>query len=177
VAAGTPEEVMANPKSLTGQYLSGKRKIAVPKPRRKGNGNFLKVVGAAENNLKNMDVAIPLGTFTCVTGVSGSGKSSLVNEILFKKLGAELMRMKTRPGKCKRIEGLEFLDKVVDIDQSPIGRTPRSPTPPPIRAFSTTSGTCLPPRRRPRAGATVRAGFQLQRPGRAVRGLLRRRPH
>jgi excinuclease ABC subunit A len=86
----------------------------------------LKVIGASENNLKNVDVEIPLGTFTCVTGVSGSGKSSLVNEILFKKLGAELMRMKTRPGKCKRIEGLEFLDKVVDIDQSPIGRTPRS---------------------------------------------------
>ncbi|BAK97824.1 UvrABC system protein A [Oscillibacter valericigenes Sjm18-20] len=126
VAAGTPEEVMANPKSLTGQYLSGKRKIAVPEIRRKGSGNFLKVIGAAENNLKNVDVAIPLGTFTCVTGVSGSGKSSLVNEILFKKLGAELMRMKTRPGRCKRIEGLEFLDKVVDIDQSPIGRTPRS---------------------------------------------------
>lgn len=126
VAAGTPEEVMANPKSLTGQYLSGKRKIAIPETRRKGSGNFLKVVGAAENNLKNVDVAIPLGTFTCVTGVSGSGKSSLVNEILFKKLGAELMRMKTRPGRCKRIEGLEFLDKVVDIDQSPIGRTPRS---------------------------------------------------
>ena len=126
VAAGTPEEVMANPNSLTGQYLSGKRKIAVPEIRRTGSGNFLKVIGASENNLKNVDVEIPLGTFTCVTGVSGSGKSSLVNEILFKKLGAELMRMKTRPGKCKRIEGLEFLDKVVDIDQSPIGRTPRS---------------------------------------------------
>ena len=93
VAAGTPEEVMANPKSLTGQYLSGKRKIAVPETRRTGSGNFLKVIGAEENNLKNVDVAIPLGTFTCVTGVSGSGKSSLVNEILFKKLGAELMRM------------------------------------------------------------------------------------
>ena len=126
VAAGTPEEVMANPKSLTGQYLSGRRKIAVPTARREGSGNFLKVVGAAENNLQNVDVEIPLGTFTCVTGVSGSGKSSLVNEILFKKLGAELMRMKTRPGKCRAIEGLEFLDKVVDIDQSPIGRTPRS---------------------------------------------------
>ncbi|MET0017358.1 excinuclease ABC subunit UvrA [Oscillibacter sp.] len=126
VAAGTPEEVMANPKSLTGQYLSGKRKIAVPETRRTGSGNFLKVIGAEENNLKSVDAAIPLGTFTCVTGVSGSGKSSLVNEILFKKLGAELMRMKTRPGRCKRIEGLEFLDKVVDIDQSPIGRTPRS---------------------------------------------------
>ena len=126
VAAGTPEEVMANPDSLTGQYLSGKRKIAVPAERRKGNGNFLRVIGASENNLKNVDAAIPLGTFTCVTGVSGSGKSSLVNEILFKRLGAELMRMKTRPGKCERIEGLEFLDKVVNIDQSPIGRTPRS---------------------------------------------------
>ncbi len=126
VAAGKPEEVMDKPKSLTGQYLSRKRKIAVPEIRRIGSGNFLKVIGASENNLKNVDVEIPLGTFTCVTGVSGSGKSSLVNEILFKKLGAELMRMKTRPGKCKRIEGLEFLDKVVDIDQSPIGRTPRS---------------------------------------------------
>ena len=126
VAAGTPEEVMANPDSLTGQYLSGKRKIAVPAERRKGNGNFLRVIGASENNLKNVDAAVPLGTFTCVTGVSGSGKSSLVNEILFKRLGAELMRMKTRPGKCERIEGLEFLDKVVNIDQSPIGRTPRS---------------------------------------------------
>jgi len=126
VAAGTPEEVMANPNSLTGQYLSGKRKIDVPKERRKGNGHVLKVIGAAENNLRHVDVEIPLGTFTCVTGVSGSGKSSLVNEILFKKLGAELNRMKTRPGKCDRIEGMEYLDKVVDIDQSPIGRTPRS---------------------------------------------------
>ncbi|WP_312634320.1 excinuclease ABC subunit UvrA [Oscillibacter sp.] len=126
VAAGTPEEVMENPNSVTGQYLSGRRKIAVPAVRRTGSGSVLKVVGAAENNLKNVNVEIPLGTFTCVTGVSGSGKSSLVNEIIFKKLGAELMRMKTRPGKCGRIEGLEYLDKVVDIDQSPIGRTPRS---------------------------------------------------
>ena len=126
VAAGTPAEVMANPDSLTGQYLSGKKKIEVPAARRAGNGKILKGVGASENNLKNVDAAIPLGTFTCVTGVSGSGKSSLVNEILFKRLGAELMRMKTRPGKCERIEGLEFLDKVVNIDQSPIGRTPRS---------------------------------------------------
>ena len=126
VAAGTPEEVMANPRSLTGQYLSGKRKIEVPAVRRPGNGKFLKVIGAAENNLRDIDVEIPLGTFTVVTGVSGSGKSSLVNEVLFKRLGAELMRMKTRPGKCRRIEGIEYLDKVVDIDQSPIGRTPRS---------------------------------------------------
>ena len=126
VAAGTPEEVMANPNSLTGQYLSGKKKIPVPQERRPGSGKVLRVIGAAENNLKNVDVDFPLGTLTVVTGVSGSGKSSLVNEILFKRLGADLMRMKVRPGKCRRIEGLEYLDKVVDIDQSPIGRTPRS---------------------------------------------------
>ena len=126
VAAGTPVEVMANPDSLTGQYLSGKKKIEVPAVRRPGNGKLLKVVGAAENNLRHIDVEFPLGTFTVVTGVSGSGKSSLVNEVLFKRLGAELMRMKVRPGKCDRIEGMEQLDKVVNIDQSPIGRTPRS---------------------------------------------------
>ena len=126
VAAGTPAEVMANPDSLTGQYLSGKKKIEVPAVRRPGNGKLLKVVGAAENNLRHIDVEFPLGTFTVVTGVSGSGKSSLVNEVLFKRLGAELMRMKVRPGKCDRIEGIEQLDKVVNIDQSPIGQTPRS---------------------------------------------------
>ena len=126
VAAGTPAEVMANPDSLTGQYLSGKKKIEVPTVRRPGNGKVLKVIGAAENNLRHIDVEFPLGTFTVVTGVSGSGKSSLVNEVLFKRLGAELMRMKVRPGKCDRIEGIEQLDKVVNIDQSPIGRTPRS---------------------------------------------------
>ena len=126
VAAGTPAEVMANPDSLTGQYLSGKKKIEVPTVRRPGNGKVLKVIGAAENNLRHIDVEFPLGTFTVVTGVSGSGKSSLVNEVLFKRLGAELMRMKVRPGKCDRIEGMEYLDKVVNIDQSPIGRTPRS---------------------------------------------------
>ena len=126
VAAGTPAEVMANPDSLTGQYLSGKKKIEVPAVRRPGNGKVLKVIGAAENNLRHIDVEFPLGTFTVVTGVSGSGKSSLVNEVLFKRLGAELMRMKVRPGKCDRIEGIEQLDKVVNIDQSPIGRTPRS---------------------------------------------------
>ena len=126
VAAGTPEEVMANPDSLTGQYLSGKRSIPVPSARRKGNGHSLIVYGAAEHNLKNIDVSIPLGTFTCVTGVSGSGKSSLVNEILYKKLGVELNRMKAHPGKHRKIQGMEYLDKVVGIDQSPIGRTPRS---------------------------------------------------
>ena len=126
VAAGTPEEVMANPDSLTGQYLSGREKIPVPAERRSGNGKFLRVIGAAENNLRHANVDFPLGTLTVVTGVSGSGKSSLVNEILFKRLGADLMRMKVHPGQCDRIEGIEHLDKVVDIDQSPIGRTPRS---------------------------------------------------
>ena len=126
IAAGTPEEVMASPASLTGQYLSGKRNIAVPAERRRGSGKTLTIRGAAENNLRNIDASIPLGTFTCVTGVSGSGKSSLVNEILFKRLGADLNRMKCRPGKHRDIEGEEYLDKVISIDQSPIGRTPRS---------------------------------------------------
>ena len=126
VAAGTPEEVMNTPGSVTGDYLSGRKKIPVPAQRRSGNGHWLKVFGAAENNLRHVDVTIPLGTFTCVTGVSGSGKSSLVNEILYKKLGADLNRVKVRPGKHDRIEGEEYLDKVINIDQSPIGRTPRS---------------------------------------------------
>ena len=126
VAAGTPEEVMNTPGSITGDYLSGRRKIPVPKERRTGNGKHLKVIGAAENNLHHIDVDFPLGTFICVTGVSGSGKSSLINEILYKKLGADLNRVKVRPGRHDRIEGEEFLDKVIDIDQSPIGRTPRS---------------------------------------------------
>ena len=126
VAAGTPEEVMNTPGSITGDYLSGRRKIPVPKERRTGNGKHLKVIGAAENNLRHIDVDFPLGTFICVTGVSGSGKSSLINEILYKKLGADLNRVKVRPGRHDRIEGEEFLDKVIDIDQSPIGRTPRS---------------------------------------------------
>ena len=126
VAAGTPEEVMAHPDSLTGQYLSGKKKIEIPARRREGSGKWLTVRGARENNLKNIDVSVPLGTFTCVTGVSGSGKSSLVNEILYKKLGVELNRMKAHPGKHDRIDGMEYLDKVIAIDQSPIGRTPRS---------------------------------------------------
>ena len=126
VAAGTPEKVMNTPGSITGDYLAGRRKILVPDHRRQGNGKHLKIFGARENNLRGVDVDIPLGTFTCVTGVSGSGKSSLVNEILYKKLGADLNRVKVRPGKHDRIEGEEYLDKVIDIDQSPIGRTPRS---------------------------------------------------
>ena len=126
VSAGTPEQVMADPNSLTGQYLSGKKRIEVPECRRAGNGKWLTVRGARENNLKNIDVSVPLGTLTCVTGVSGSGKSSLVNEIIFKRLGADLNRMKAHPGKHDAIEGEEHLDKVINIDQSPIGRTPRS---------------------------------------------------
>ena len=126
VAAGTPAEVTANEASLTGQYLSGRKKIETPKTRRAGNGKLLTVRGAQENNLKNIDVSVPLGTFTCVTGVSGSGKSSLVNEIIYKKLGADLNRMKAHAGKHRTIEGEENLDKVICIDQSPIGRTPRS---------------------------------------------------
>jgi len=126
VCAGTPEDIIACPNSVTGQYLSGVKKIEYPSRRRKGNGHFLSVRGAAANNLKNVDVDIPLGAFTCVTGVSGSGKSSLVTEVIEKTLGAELNRRKVRPGKSDGIFGLEYLDKVIDIDQSPIGRTPRS---------------------------------------------------
>lgn len=126
VAQGTLKDIMKCSRSITGQYLSGKRKIPVPTERRKGNGNFLTVTGAAEHNLKNITVKIPLGTFTCVTGVSGSGKSSLVNEVLYKHLAGKLNRAKTRSGNFKTMEGLEYLDKVISIDQSPIGRTPRS---------------------------------------------------
>lgn len=126
VASGTLADIVACPRSVTGQYLSGVKKIPVPATRRPGNGKKLIVRGARENNLKDLDVEIPLGTFTCVTGVSGSGKSSLVNEVLNKTLLAKLNHARTRPGACRCIEGLEHLDKVIDIDQSPIGRTPRS---------------------------------------------------
>ena len=126
VAAGTVDEIIACPRSITGQYLSGVKKIPVPTTRRVGNGQHLTVRGASENNLKNVDVEIPLGTFTCVTGVSGSGKSSLVNEVLNKTLLAKLNHARTRPGACRCVEGIDQLDKVIDIDQSPIGRTPRS---------------------------------------------------
>lgn len=126
VAAGTPKEVEKNPNSLTGQYLSGKREIAVPKERRKGNGKKIKVTGAAENNLKNIDAEFPLGKFVAVTGVSGSGKSTLVNQILKKALAQKLNRNSNKPGKFKKITGYNNIEKLVDIDQSPIGRTPRS---------------------------------------------------
>ncbi len=126
IAAGTVDDIIACKSSVTGQYLSGEKKISVPQQRRKGNGHKLTVFGAAENNLKKIDVEIPLGQFVAVTGVSGSGKSSLVNEIIYKHLANELNNAKKRPGEFKKIKGTEFLDKVIDIDQSPIGRTPRS---------------------------------------------------
>ena len=126
VATGTPEEVAKNKNSITGDYLSGRRKIEVPKTRRSGNGNFLKIIGASENNLKNVNVDIPLGCFIAVTGVSGSGKSSLINSVLYNTLARDLNRSITYPGKVEAVEGLEHLDKVIAIDQSPIGRTPRS---------------------------------------------------
>lgn len=126
VAQGTVEDIMKCPESITGQYLSGKKKIEVPEMRRKGNGKFLEIKGAAENNLKGIDVKIPLGELVCVTGVSGSGKSSLINEILYKAVAAEMYGSKEKPGKYKRINGLQNIDKIIDINQAPIGRTPRS---------------------------------------------------
>ena len=126
VAQGTPKEVMQNENSITGAYLSGKRKIEVPKTRRKGNGLYLEIKGASENNLKNINVKFPLGKFICITGVSGSGKSSLINEILYKAVYSNIYKSKIKPGKFKKILGLENIDKVIDISQAPIGRTPRS---------------------------------------------------
>ena len=126
ICAGTVDDICACEESITGQYLSGRKKIPVPANRRKGNGKSLWIRGASENNLKHIDVELPLGKLICVTGVSGSGKSSLINEILYKRLAAEKNRAKTRSGKCDRIEGLEYVDKVIQLDQSPIGRTPRS---------------------------------------------------
>ena len=126
VCAGSIEDICACPESITGAYLSGRKKIPVPEKRREGSGKSIWIRGARENNLKNIDVEIPLGKLVCVTGVSGSGKSSLINEIFYKTLAAEKNRVKVRPGKCDRLEGLEYVDKVIALDQSPIGRTPRS---------------------------------------------------
>jgi excinuclease ABC subunit A len=126
IAEGTPKQILAHPKSLTGAYLSGRKQVEVPKERREGNGKSIKIVGASANNLKNIDVNIPLGKLVCITGVSGSGKSTLMSDILYSALAGKLMGAHTSPGEYKRIEGIEHLDKIINIDQSPIGRTPRS---------------------------------------------------
>ena len=126
MAQGTVEDIKACKESLTGQYLSGARKIAVPETRRKGSGKFIRIKGAKQNNLDNVNVSIPLGVMTCVTGVSGSGKSSLINEVLYKNLAVKINRSKVRPGACRSVTGTENIDKIINIDQSPIGRTPRS---------------------------------------------------
>ena len=165
-----------NPKSLTGQYLSGKKRIEVPAARRPGNGKFLTVRGARENNLKNIDVSVPLGTFTCVTGVSGSGKSSLVNEILYKKLRRRAEPHEDAPRQARsRIEGLEHLDKVVGIDQSPIGRTPRSNPATYTGLFNDIRNLFAATQEaKARGYGPGRFSFNITR--RPVRGLLRRRP-
>ena len=126
VAEGTLDEILANPNSITGQYLSGKKVIQIPETTREGNGNFIEIVKANENNLKNINVKFPLGKFTCITGVSGSGKSTLINDILYKGIASKVNRLRDRPGKHKEIKGIENIDKIINIDQSPIGRTPRS---------------------------------------------------
>ena len=126
VAEGTAEEIINNPNSITGKYLSGEKQIAIPETLREGNGNFIEIKKASENNLKNINVKFPLGKFVCVTGVSGSGKSTLVNEILYKGVASKVNRARIRPGKHKEITGIENIDKIINIDQSPIGRTPRS---------------------------------------------------
>ena len=126
IAKGTPKQILAHPKSLTGQYLSGRKQIEVPKKRREGNGKSLKIVGASANNLKNIDVSIPLGKLVCITGVSGSGKSTLMSDILYNALASKLMGARTQAGEHQKIQGIEHLDKIINIDQSPIGRTPRS---------------------------------------------------
>jgi len=126
VAEGTPEAILVHPKSLTGAYLSGRKKVPIPKKRRAGNGKHLTVSGAKANNLKNLEVEIPLGKLVCITGVSGSGKSTLMSDVLYNALAAKLMGARKQPGEYERIDGIELLDKIISIDQSPIGRTPRS---------------------------------------------------
>lgn len=175
VAACTPKELLKNTHSVTADYLSGRKKIALPEKRRPGNGHCLRIHGAKKNNLKNLDVSIPLGCFTCVTGVSGSGKSSLVNGILYPYLARELNGALTYPGSFGSIEGTEQLDKVICIDQSPIGRTPRSNPANPIPDCSSCHQRAFfPDSRRQTPGIRPRQVL-LQCEGRAVRSLRRRR--
>ena len=168
VACGTPEQVMQVPESLTGQYISGKKKIEMLPERRQPNGGAITVLGARENNLKNLDAAFPLGVMTVVTGVSGSGKSSLVNDILYRALAKHLYRSREEPGAHKSITGVESVDKVIQIDQSPIGRTPRS-NPQLIPVFLPTSAICSPCCRKPANVATRLAGFPSMLPADAAR--------
>ena len=155
VAAGSVKDICKAKRSITGDYLSGRKRIAVPQTRRTGNGNYLTVRGARENNLRNIDVKFPLGEFICVTGISGSGKSSLINEILYKTLACELNGARSRAGKCDGVEGLEFVDKVIGIDQQPIGRTPR-PIRPLIPVCSMISARYSPRHRMPKCAVTAR---------------------
>ena len=161
-------------RSITGAYLSGRRKVPVPETRRAGSGKLLTVHGAKENNLKGIDVSIPLGTFTCVTGVSGSGKSSLVNQIIYKYLAAKLNRARTRPGAFDSIEGDEYLDKIIAIDQSPIGRTPRSNPATYTGVFNDIRDLFRRDQRRKNARLYLRQIF-IQRQGRPLRSLRGRR--
>ena len=176
VAAGTPKQVQRSKASITGAYLSGRAQIPLPEGRRPGSGESVRVVGAAQHNLRDLTVDFPLGTFICVTGVSGSGKSTLVNEILYRKVAQALHQAKVRPGRVRAIEGLEHIDKVINIDQSPIGRTPRSNP-------ATYTGTFTPirelfasvPEARLRGYKPGRFSFNVK--GRALRGLQGRRVH
>ncbi len=174
VCAGTPKKIEACRKSLTGAFLSGRETILTPDHRRKGNGKVIEVLGAAENNLKELDIRFPLGMFTCVTGVSGSGKSTLVNQILHRALARALHGAEPLPGKHRELRGVEQIDKVIDIDQSPIGRTPRSNPATYVGLFASDPGTVRKGARGPDAG--LQAGAVLvQRPGRPVRGVRGRR--
>ena len=174
VAEGTVKDICAEPRSVTGQYLSGKKQIEVPAQRRKGNGHFLEILGAKQNNLRNIDVKIPLGVMTCVTGISGSGKSSLINEILYKRLSAELNHARVRPGAHRGMRGLEYVDKVIGIDQSPIGRTPRS-NPATYTGVFTDIRALFAQTQDAKMRGYGPGRFLVQRQGRPVRGVRGRR--
>ncbi len=164
IAEGPLDQILASPDSLTGAYLSRRMKVAIPDQRRTGNGKHLTVVGAKANNLKNISVDIPLGKLVCITGVSGSGKSTLMVDVLYSVLARELNGAHTQPGEYERIDGLEYLDKVINIDQSPIGRTPRS-NPAPIPGCSMRFASCSPSFQKAKCGVQGRFLFQRARRG------------